>query len=217
MKAVRFALRLIRPAIPAVSLALAGCGTGFLPPPQADPTRYFVLSSPALPDVAGHPEGAHLHLGLRPIDLPEYLHGRPMAIRDGSNELVVNDFYRWAEPLSSGIERVLRLELAADPAVAEVMMAPFPVSTQPDFVVSVSIVHCEGTAGAGGSHARFSAVYQIATPGPDSIVYARRTFSAPDASWDGRDFGKLAALLSADVSALARDIESALPTPKPQG
>jgi hypothetical protein len=43
---------------------------------------------------------------------------------------------------------------------------------------------------------------------------AHRLFTAPDAPWDGKDFARLAALLSDDLTGLAQDILAALP---PQG
>jgi hypothetical protein len=36
-------------------------------------------------------------------------------------------------------------------------------------------------------------------------------FTAPEAAWDGKDFGRLAGLLSADAAALAQEIEGVFP------
>ena len=42
-------------------------------------------------------------------------------------------------------------------------------------------------------------------------VVLRKTFAAPEAAWDGKDFGKLALLLSDAASALGEEIVGALP------
>jgi hypothetical protein len=40
---------------------------------------------------------------------------------------------------------------------------------------------------------------------------ARKLFTAPAGAWDGRDFGRLANLLSADISALGQEIVADIP------
>jgi hypothetical protein len=68
----------------------------------------------------------------------------------------------------------------------------------------------------GGSSvvARFAATIEITTAGKDSRVVVRKTFVAPDAAWDGKDFARLAALLGEAVGALSQEVVAALPEPK---
>ncbi len=55
-----------------------------------------------------------------------------------------------------------------------------------------------------------SATFIDACP-PDGRVVARRVYVAPAEAWDGRDYARLAALLSGDVAGLGGVIASALP------
>ena len=185
-------------------LLLVGCDV--IPSPSADPTRFYVLSGsgPAPTEAA---VGSGLRIGLRSVELAGYLKSPDMIVRRGPNELSPQDYARWAEPLDAGIARLLRDQLRADPAVSRVYLQPFPLDADRDYDVSVSVARCEGGAGA----AHFAATVEISTAGDSPHLVGRRTFVAPDAAWDGKDFGQLAGLLSADVQALGKDLVSALP------
>ncbi|HEX3731127.1 MAG TPA: ABC-type transport auxiliary lipoprotein family protein [Opitutaceae bacterium] len=189
-------------------LVLAGCD--IIPPAQTDPTRYYVLSDAApAPSEAAVTSG--LRIGLRSVELAGYLKSPDLIVRRGPNELSLQDYARWAEPLDAGIGRLVRDQLRADAAVSRVYLQPFPLDANRDYDVSISVARCEGGAGA----AHFAATVEISTAGDSPHLVARRTFAAPDAAWDGRDFGQLAGLLSADIQALGKDIVAALPSSRP--
>ncbi|MGH7995169.1 MAG: PqiC family protein [Opitutaceae bacterium] len=205
------ARRAARAVVPLLCLGLAACDATLLPAPQPDRTRFFVLSGAGAAAAEAMPRAAGVRVGLRAVEVPDYLRDRPIAVRRGANELLLNDYDRWAEPLDAGIQRVIVQQLLAEPNVSDVVTAPFPINSPPDYVVSVRILRCEGDTGAGAGSARLSAEYQISTPGPDSKLVAQRFFVAPAAPWGGQNYGRLARLLSADVAALARAIASDVP------
>jgi len=192
-------------------LGLAGCT--LIPEPPPDPTRYYVLTGPAVPgEVAPSPGG--LRLGLNAVELAPYLKGRAMAVRRGANELAFNDYARWAEPLDAAISSRVRAELLALPKVARVLAYPFPFDGERDFYVSIHVAQCEGAEpqpGSGVYAARFAATIEIIAAGPEARRVVRRVFTAPEAPWDGRDYGALVATLSDAVSALAHEVAAALP------
>jgi uncharacterized lipoprotein YmbA len=189
---------------------LSACNV--VPPPQGDYTRFFLLSAPPLPQgaVAAAPHG--LRLGLHSVDLAEYLRSRSIAVRQGANELSLDDYNRWGEPLDAGIARVLRINLAAAPNVGSVLAQPFPLDGDRDYDIAVTVLHCEGVRSGGGrGAAHFSAIAEITSGGPNPKVIAHLNYSAPDSKWDGRDYAELAAGLSGAVSGLAHEIAAALP------
>ena len=195
-------------------LTLAGCN--ILPPVQADTTRYYVLTGPA-PGGSGAPSlGGALRLGLKAVEVAPYLKKGSLVVRTGDNEVAFPTDARWAEPLDQEIARTLRLRLLAAPAVGRVFVAPFPLDEKRDFEVSVQVLHCEGVReGGSGARARFEALLEITTAGSNGRVGARKNFLAPDAACDGKDFARLAALLSDAVGALAQEVAGALPEKKP--
>jgi uncharacterized lipoprotein YmbA len=195
-------------------LALAGCS--LLPPVQADATRFYVLGGPAPGGPGPQPIGGALRLGLKAVEVAPYLKKGSLVVRTGENEVAFPAEARWAEPLDQEIARTLRLRLLAAPAVGRVFVAPFPLDEKRDFDVSVQVLRCEGAReGGGGAVARFAALLEITTAGANGRVVARRNFVAPDAGWDGRDFARLASLLSDAVGALAQEVAATLPEKKP--
>ena len=203
-----------RPALLLLSIAslfLSGCK--ILPEATNDPTRYYVLSGPTTtePSVA-RPTGAH-QIGLRPVELPGYLHNhKDMVVRTGANELRFQEFSLWAEPLETGVNRVLKERLLSADTIGGVATYPFSVDIHRDYDVVVRILNCEGLViGEKVSVARFAAAYDIFASGAGGQVVVRRTFTAPDLAWDGADFGALARLLSEGMTKLSEDIAANLP------
>jgi uncharacterized lipoprotein YmbA len=202
-------LRLLFPCA-AVGLLglLAACNV--VPPAEEDPTRYFILSDPVSTAVAS-PSAGGARIGLREVNLESYLKKKEMVVRTGENEIEFRDFRRWAEPLDAAIVRVLRRRLLEGSGVAQVYAEPFPADRARDFDVTIDVRRCEGLLGPNGKYvASFSAMVEISTSGDSPHVVSRTLFTAPDAAWDGKDFDRLANLLSADVSALGQEVLSGI-------
>jgi uncharacterized lipoprotein YmbA len=201
--------------LPLCLLLVSACNV--VPAAQGDFTRYYLLSAPPPPasTVVAAPRG--FSLGLRSIDVPEYLRTRSIVVRQGANELKLDEYDRWAEPLEAGITRILRAGLVAAPNVGRVFAQPFPLDGDRDYDIAVTVLHCEGVrSGFIRNTAHFSALAEITTGGPNPKVVARLNYVAPDSKWDGRDCAQLAADLSEAVSGLAREIAAALPPPPSQ-
>jgi uncharacterized lipoprotein YmbA len=199
-------------ALMAVTAAMVG-GCQLLPPSAVDTTRFFVLTASmataGAPDAGAKPE-AQFQIGLRQVELPAYLRAtKSMVVRDGANEIRYQDYSRWAEPLDAGINRVLMERLSASPNVLGVDAHPLRGDLTRNCYVAIRVVHCEGVAGENPS-ARFSATYEITTPDGSSPAL-NKTYNAPDAKWDGKDFNALAKLLSDAVSGLGFQIAADLP------
>ena len=199
------------PWLSVISLLLGGCK--ILPEATSDPTRYYVLSSPSTAELStAKPIGTH-QIGLRPVELTGYLRNhKDMVVRTGANELRFQEFALWAEPLETGVNRVLKECLLSVETIGGVTTYPFPIDIKRDYDVVVRVLNCEGLAhGDKQRVARFAATYDIIASGAGGEVVARRIFTAPDQSWDGSDFGALAKLLSDDLAKLSEDIAANLP------
>jgi len=189
---------------------VAGCN--LLPAPQPDLTRYFVLTGGAVGEAVKPATSDGLQLGLKSIALAAYLKGLPIVVRRGPNEISFKDESRWGEPLDTAVARVLRARLLESAAVGQVYLQPFPLEGVRDYDIDVQVVRCEGTDLPNGQAvASFAAVIDISTTGADHRAVAHRLYTAPDAPWDGKDFGRLAELLSRDLAGLAQDVLAALP------
>jgi uncharacterized lipoprotein YmbA len=196
-------------------LLLSACSV--VPPPQGDATRFFLLTAPknsVLPEKAAQ---GGVRLGLRSIEMADYLRTRAIVVRRAENELSLDDYNRWAEPLDSGIARLLRANLRATPGVSRVFSQPFPLESDRDFDVAVTVLRCEGSpSGSGRGASHFSAFVEVFSAGINPKLVARFDYVAPDQVWDGRDYGQLAADLSESVNGLAGEIARSIQQqPKP--
>jgi uncharacterized lipoprotein YmbA len=180
----------------------AGCS---LPAARSDTAHNYVLREVA---AAMPPKSSGLHIGLLPVQLPEYLKPRAMVVREGANEVRYNDEERWGESLDAGLTRVLRERLSA---TAQVLAYPFTTEQARDYDVRVRVQACEGTSDGGVA---FSATFEIYAAGANGALVAQNTFMAQLSKWDGRDYAKLAGLISADATQLADAIAAAMPPPK---
>jgi uncharacterized lipoprotein YmbA len=192
----------------ALGLLAAGCNLP-LPPPQADPTRYFLLATTDLGAGEMPALAKPWALGVRTIAVPAYLQTRTLAIRARSNEIAFPDFARWAEPLDQGLTRVLAANLQSLRGVGRVSIQPFRADEPRDWEITVSATACEGTTEGG---VRFTARWRLAAPG-SATAAASGTYEATGLKWDGHDHGQLAAKLSEAMAGLSRDLAAALPKP----
>ena len=192
-------------------LFAAGCN--LIPAPTPDSTRYYVLAGPALGAAGVPPVTGALRLGLRNVEVASYLKKGSLVVRTGENEVRFPDEARWGDPLEREILSSLRGQLLAASAVGRVFVQPFPFDEPRDYDVSVRVIRCEGVDPAGGGKASvsFTAMLEITTSGAAGEVVARKRFVAPEAAWDGKDFGRLAAELSNAVAALSQEVVAALP------
>ncbi len=195
-----------------VVVLLAGCS--LVPKPQSDPTRYYVLTGDASAGAVdgGAAEAGSLVLGLKRIEIAPYLDGKDMVVREGGNEIAYQDFARWAEPLTTSIGRELVGSIARADKVGRVYAQPFPFDAERDYDVSIRVLRCEGEKKKGGKAvASFSALIEVTEAKPGGALVLSKEFVAPEAEWDGRDFGELATALSAAVDALGAEVVAALP------
>ena len=189
----------------AAILVPAGCS---LPQAQADPTRFFVLSTPSGNASGAATDAPAIHL--RQIDLASYIRSRPLIVRKSDNEVEFREFARWSEPLEQGIARVLREELVSRGAASSVAISGVRAANRPfDYELGLRVLACEGTA---GGDVVFRAAWElIPAGGKNAPAVARGDFNAQGLKWDGKNETQLVAELSKAVSSLAGDIAAGLP------
>jgi uncharacterized lipoprotein YmbA len=203
--------RLFTLAVVLGAFGLAGCNV--IPPVQPDVTRFYMISSPAT-EPSTPLANSGLRIGLKAVEVSPYLRKGSMVVRAGDNEVEFPDGARWAEPLEQQIGGVLRQRLATAPAVGRVAVPPFAFEEVRDFDVRVRVLNSEGLRTGGRATVHFVAMVEISTTGADVHVVTRKSFVAPEAAWDGKDFARLAALLGEAVNALGGEIVAALPEKK---
>lgn len=98
--------------------------------------NHYVLTAPG----PGTPSGDSPALGVGPIEIPEYLKRNGLVYNREGNRLHISDTERWAEPLDSGIARVITVNLAKLLDTQDIRPFPWHPDRPPEFGVKVRIV-----------------------------------------------------------------------------
>ena len=196
--------------------ALAGC-VSLKRTPEA---RFFALRPLAETPQAETPqtptaEDSASVVGVLPVLLPGHLERPQFVTWSGPSEIRIDEFLRWAEPVDSGVLRVLTENLETLLPSHRVIRAPWPASTSLRCRVRVELVRFGPQPGGEVSlSGRF-----VLLPAHGERALATRTVDlrrapAPGPSDPGRAIEDMSALL-ADLAGQIADAIATLP-PAPQ-
>jgi uncharacterized lipoprotein YmbA len=131
-------------AIFAMSL-LAGCN-GLLSP-KVQPSHEYVLAALPVASAPATPLDATAALVVFPAEMPEYLDRPQLVTRVQNNEIRLNEFQRWGEPVDDGFTRVLAQDLALLSGSNRVEVSPVPHVFAQEFEIYVKVTQFDGTPG----------------------------------------------------------------------
>ncbi len=192
--------------LPLLLLAVAASGCFGTSPPA----RFYVLSpSPEARQAAATP-GREGILGVMPARIPEYVDRPQIVTLLGENAVSIDEYARWAEPVSAGLSRVLAQDLASELPQWRVVQQPWdPVlPLRAEVVLDVAAV---GWTPEG--EVRLDATWAVlTTPGAPPAARGRFTLRRA-ATAKGTDAA--IATASALVAELAREIAVAVRTLPP--
>lgn len=184
-------------------VALTGCS---IFRPARGEEHYYLLSSTGVGDSVVTRTRTALVVRLLPVEVPDYLQTRDIAVRDGNNEIVFPPFHQWAEPLDAGIRRVLARDLQASSEIREVLTdEPSPADAN-ICVISIHIMVCEGSDINGQGAVLFKAAWSISKFGASANPATRGVFSIPPSLWQPGNYAALAARISRAVAGLAETL-----------
>ena len=188
---------------PAV-LAATGCVT-LKRTPEA---RFFVLRPLVEPKAAsgGSLAGGEA-IGLLPVRLPDHLERPQLVLWAGPNELRVDEFLRWAEPLDAGVARTIAGNLSALLPRMRVVRAPWPAAATPRTRLSAELrvfgAQADGRVALEGEWTLVS--------GREERVLARRAFAFSQGPLPGgTEPGAAVEAMSALLADLSREIAAAV-------
>ncbi len=115
---------------------------------SSKPTKFYVLTP--LAEVQTIPDRLNedtLSIGVGPISLPDYVNRPQIVTKNGANELVIDEFYRWAEPLRTNVSRVLRDNLATLLGTENINKYPWNRFVDIDYQVSIDFTRFDSVIG----------------------------------------------------------------------
>jgi len=148
-------------------------------------------------------------VGVLRVTVPGWIDRPQMVTREAGNQVVIDEFSRWGEPIDKGVQRVLAENLAALLSDRRVVRAPFSPTEHVDYRVDVALTElARQTDGA----VHLEAVWAVLGRKGGVILQRRSAHSAP------ADVGAagIAAATSDALAGLSRDIADAvraLPVP----
>jgi uncharacterized protein len=114
----------------------AGCGS-------SPPSHFYTLDATATP---GGTPAANYAVAVEPVTIPASVDRPQMVVQAGPNQVGVDEFNRWAAPLSENIARVIAGNLSTLLGTSQVMLAP-PTMLEPAYRVTVNVQRFEAVPG----------------------------------------------------------------------
>jgi len=184
----------------AIGVLPAACllgGRGATPPARFHQLESLQDLEPGPKALASLPE---VSVAVGPVGLAAYLDRPQIVALAGEQELRINEFERWGEPLESGITRVLMDNFAlllSTSRVAAVTSQAFPKA---DYQVAIDISRFDGIA---GGQAILQARWRILSGGGNLRASQGIVLKEP---WPGSDFNSLVKAQSLLLAQLSREI-----------
>jgi uncharacterized protein len=176
-----------------IVLILTACST-------SAPPRYYTLDATASP---GGLPATHGTVAIDPIAIPASVDQPQFVTEAGPNRVEVDEFNRWASPLSENIARVVAQNLRVLLGAPEVTASPL-ANFVPDYSVAIEVLRFQSVRGHGTT---LEAVWTVHRTGSSTTQSSRTT--AEETVQDD-SFASLAAAHSRALVKLSEDIAGAI-------
>lgn len=184
---------------------LAGCS---VLSPKPDFSSFYVLNPLTVKAAPLPPPDPTLSLVVFSAEVPDYLDRPQLVSRLPGNQVGLDEYHRWAEPLGSALARVIAQDIAFYADSPHVAAFPVPPGFGQEFEVNLQVLQFDG---APGGDVTLHAQWRISGPGGKPNYYTHDSvFTRPAAAGADPAAGYVDAL-SALAGDLARDMVAALP------
>jgi len=180
----------------ALAVCFSACGG------KSSTSQFYVLSPlPQAPLSAA--EGTVI--GVFPVSMPDYLDRPQIVTRVSDNEIKLDEFSRWAEPLKDSFTRALVQNLSTILNSAKVVRTTQSTGSLMSLQVGVEVVQFDGTLG--GDVVLIAKWGLFEQEGKKLLVGKRSSFKEPTGA---ATYEALVAAESRAVAALSREIAEAI-------
>jgi uncharacterized lipoprotein YmbA len=197
---------LILTAFAVVSFSLAGCS--FLKP-KADQTQFYVLrAQSAGTGAAPASAAAPPEIRVGPGQIAGYLQNSSIAIEKGPNRVEYLDLYRWAEPVSKGVSRVLAENLAQKFDPLHVTVHPNLPLGDSGYAIRYIVERLEGTL---AGPVTLNVSWQVVRRSDKTVIAVKRSsYVVPGKS---KEVSAYVERLSSAIAQWSDDVAAAIPEP----
>jgi uncharacterized lipoprotein YmbA len=176
--------------------------------PKPDLSRFYVLNPLTAKTAPAPPPDPTLALIVFSAEVPDYLDRPQMVTRLPGNQVGLDEYHRWSEPLDAGLARVLAQDIALYADSAHVAAFPVPPGFSQEFEVNVQVVQFDG---APGGDVTLHAQWRISGPGGKPNYYTHESSFTRHAAAGADPAADYVDALSDLAGDLAREIVQSLP------
>lgn len=171
-----------------VGLLLTGC--------RSQTASFYVLSPLSISPV----KTCGVIIGVGPVTIPRYLEQPQIVTRISRNQVSLNEFDRWAEPLNTNIMNVLANDLKTQ-LKTQVVVYPWSASEKTNYEVKVTITQFDTTP---NNKSVLSANWDITNMNTKSTRHYEATYIT--ASPYDKLFNNVVIVMNANLNELSRRI-----------
>ena len=165
-------------------------------------SSFYTLSSDAALESAGAPMPVSVVVG--PVTVPDLVDRPQLVTRLSNNEVKLNEFARWGEPLKSGVADVIAADLSRLLGSPRVSVSSQTVAGTEAFRVRVDIVQFDSMP---GDAVAIDALWTVHVAGRTALLTGRSTVRE---QVQGADDAALVAAHSRALASVSRDIAAAI-------
>jgi uncharacterized lipoprotein YmbA len=182
-------------------IVLFGCAS-------TPPTRFYLLSSVSGSEKIGSRMGERCFaIGIGPVRIPEYLNQPEIVTRITQNEVRVDEFAKWAEPLEDNIPRALAENLRALLCTRSIAIFPWKGGTPIDYRIDVHVIQMDGMLGKSASLDVTCSIANGTDRKKSALLTKRSTYKEPAG---GGDYGAFVSAQSRNLASLSQEIAEAI-------
>jgi uncharacterized lipoprotein YmbA len=165
-------------------------------------SNFYTLSPDTTLESAGAPLSVSVVVG--PVTVPDLVDRPQLVTRVSGNEVKLNEFARWGEPLKSGVADVIAADLTRLLGSQRVSVSSQMVAGTEAYRVRVDILQFDSMPG--------EALWTVRVTGRTALLTGRSTIREPV---QGADDAALVAAHSRALAAVSRDIAAAIRSAPP--
>jgi uncharacterized protein len=175
--------------------------------------EHYVLSTADQQDIRPRASSPGPSIGLRQVQLAEYLDIPFIVVRRGPNRIAYSDFHRWGEGLAGGINRAVVQRLLKGGHFGDVDGVPWAAGKKHDYLLEIRVERFEGVSPAsptepmGEVHVLIEWQVLQETGG---MTMATGTTEHREPGWRVGEYDALVAALERGLIRLAEDVSSSI-------
>jgi uncharacterized lipoprotein YmbA len=174
---------------------------------SSPPSNFYTLSPDTTLESAGAPLSVSVVVG--PVTVPDLVDRPQLVTRVSGNEVKLNEFARWGEPLKSGVADVIAADLTRLLGSQRVSVSSQMVAGTEAYRVRVDILQFDSMP---GEAVAVDALWTVRVTGRTALLTGRSTIREPV---QGADDAALVAAHSRALAAVSRDIAAAIRSAPP--